>query len=421
MSEICEEDFSIEIKDVSTYLNYIKDIRNQSDYKSSSAQMFFRGQEDSSWQVEPSIYRNNMLSIEHLLIQKLLQRNPFEFKNMNDTFEVMTKLQHYGMCTRLLDVTTNPLVALYFACQKCKTDNQSNLQNTSETETEEDKKGLVLFRQSYAITPDDINVRLISALTKMDLYKDNDLLSICEKLYLERIIDKSKKEKFQDEEFEKFIQIIQKNYFVSPDFSNERLIKQSGAFMLPGSFFINFDNDKKKSLITKAKQNLREEFDKTQFVINEEGKDEILTELDFYNINESTLFPELEHQLSYIKHINSQHAREVAYFVKLSDLENEMLTDLKDIDENSAEKIIDMLLNAKLKEYGFDDEHISRIIHILENNYVVDWYKKEQVLSKIRIEWTDIVSDGLHISKNEAKSYAKQILDIVLDTLKNSN
>ena len=43
------------------------------------------------------------------------------------------------------------------------------------------------------------------------------------------------------EEFEKFIQIIQKNYFVSPDFSNERLIKQSGAFMLPGSFFINFD------------------------------------------------------------------------------------------------------------------------------------------------------------------------------------
>ena len=137
-------------------------------------------------------------------------------------------------------------------------------------------------------------------------------------------------------------------------------------------------------------------------------------------INESTLFPELEHQLSYIKYINSQHAREVAYFVKLSDLENEMLTDLNDIDENSAEKIIEMLLNAKLKEYGFDNEYISRIMHVLENNYVVDWYKKEQVLSKIRIEWTDIVSDGLHISKNEAKRYTKQILDVVLDTLKNS-
>ena len=37
------------------------------------------------------------------------------------------------------------------------------------------------------------------------------------------------------------------------------------------------------------------------FYISGENKAAILEELDTYNINEATLFPELEHHLSYIK------------------------------------------------------------------------------------------------------------------------
>lgn len=59
-----------------------------------------------------------MLSIEHKLMQIPLQKSPTEFRNLNSMFDIMTKYQHYGMCTRLLDLTTNPLVAFYFACKK---------------------------------------------------------------------------------------------------------------------------------------------------------------------------------------------------------------------------------------------------------------------------------------------------------------
>ena len=46
---------------------------------------------------------------------------------------------------------------------------------------------------------------------------------------------------------------------------------------------------------------MREEFEQEIFYIDGDNKEKILKELDICNINEYTLFPELEHQLNYIK------------------------------------------------------------------------------------------------------------------------
>lgn len=84
--------------------------------------MIFRGHANSAWTLKPSIGRHYSGNWHEVAQRE--KRSLQEFKNRAVSFvrhrpsldiEWLALMQHYGCATRLLDFTTNPLIALFFA------------------------------------------------------------------------------------------------------------------------------------------------------------------------------------------------------------------------------------------------------------------------------------------------------------------
>ena len=91
--------------------------------KEAGTEVFYRGHADENWELKPSIFRKpNGVEIEHQLFRDMVAHTPQSFSGCKSALDYLVQMQHYELPTRLLDVSTNPLVALYFACQPTKDD-----------------------------------------------------------------------------------------------------------------------------------------------------------------------------------------------------------------------------------------------------------------------------------------------------------
>lgn len=107
-----------EITSVADFLKAIKDVKNDPFAMDEATEVFYRGHADKSWDLTPSIFRSDKgIKNEHLLFRDMVAHEPHDFSQCKSALDYLVQMQHYGLPTRLLDVTTNPLVALYFACQ----------------------------------------------------------------------------------------------------------------------------------------------------------------------------------------------------------------------------------------------------------------------------------------------------------------
>ena len=103
------------VTSVSDFIAKIAPILEECD----GTEIFYRGHADETWTLLPSIFRTppNRVEKEHLLFRDMVVHEPQSFSECKSALDYLVQMQHYELPTRLLDVTMNPLVALYFACQ----------------------------------------------------------------------------------------------------------------------------------------------------------------------------------------------------------------------------------------------------------------------------------------------------------------
>ncbi len=401
-------DDGIEISSVDAYMREISKLNEQK--KDPNAQLFFRGQAVDYWDIKPSIFRDNMLSVEHHLMSEPLRQIPNEFVNLGDSFEIMEKYQHYGMCTRLLDVTTNPLVALYFACKHYGEEEYINPE--SKDREKMCPQGIVYFKEeNMPLKYNDLDVKIISRLASYDLNDNCTLKQIVQQLREDGIISSEQAKRWSDEKgVLEFIHICQGVCTVLPVMNNDRLIRQSGAFLLPGKFNVTNEGEKlQEAIVTKAESNLREEFDKTFFYINDDNKQNIRIELEHCNISEANLFPELEYQLKYIRKHNEHQRRSVSYFERFQKVIREQKEGIQgDVEYNKD------IVKEVLEALQLDSSITHEIVTIFNVNQEVDWIKRDSVTSRIKI----LICKKLvknHYSKEEAEKISSSIIKMVIE------
>lgn len=105
------------IQKLSEYLELVQEVSGQWQTQGTTIQPWFRGQEQATWSLVPGLYRGSIKStLERELVRDFRLRSlPLLPSPPTHPLEWLFLMQHYGMPTRLLDWSENPLCALYFS------------------------------------------------------------------------------------------------------------------------------------------------------------------------------------------------------------------------------------------------------------------------------------------------------------------
>jgi hypothetical protein len=266
-------------------------------YSSSSVYLkCFRGQRDSSWPNVAGIFRpdlKELLKNEKRAIRDLISVHPSEFASDETMFDKLVRMQHFGLPTRLLDVSLNALVALYFATDPGPDGRSSDgmviaLAIPPEREKYFDSDSVSCLANLANMTSeekDEID-RLRESL-KVDISSAGNIKKFNKNAVIERLHQFIRSEKSY---FQSIIDPIDlfKPYYVHPKMSNRRILAQSGAFILYG-------------IDARKKMFFPDTIEEAPFIVPHSEKSRIRQSLENLGINESTLFPEIDKAAARIK------------------------------------------------------------------------------------------------------------------------
>lgn len=275
----------------------IKRIKHRPRHKSATNKkiiFYYRGQYGTNYRLLPKIMRNQSISKESKIYHEIMVNCAADFKGLSH-LDKLVYMQHYDCPTRLLDVTKNPLVALYFACKnfnckKCKCENGG-------------KVYIFAIPEDKVAYCDSDRALMLSCLPKFSKDDKEKLLEKCEEyIYLGKNFD----EQCHDEIVERFLHEIRSelpafrkiinpkdlvdSIIIQPNKMNARILRQDGAFIISGL----------SKNVTEEHQKMASKVYAEIVIKGEDNMKNILDDLDKLGINEATLFPEIDNVAHYL-------------------------------------------------------------------------------------------------------------------------
>ncbi|MBN3490596.1 FRG domain-containing protein [Acholeplasma equirhinis] len=401
-----------EISTVSSLSEFIYTFENELNelYKDEKLRIYFRGEKQYFEQrCTPSLFRLDKNDInkknEKDIYYHTLRRMPNEFNNLSN-LDILAKMQHYGIRTRMLDITTNPLIALFFALDDNSEDGYVYIFKA-------DSSNQIL---SY----DSDRALMLSTLPKFTKEEQGIISSLCDKypdteikskhigdrknseLDIDSITRKTLSKFIYECERERSAFInhrilpsdLTKYYYVKPQFANERLQAQDGLFIL---FGLNQHSVKEEIAYIK---------------INAIAKKKILAELMFFTgVSNSKIFKGLESLAKENKTRLFQDLKEDKN--EISELEQQAFTGVDyayKYKVNSNKELAtmgDAILSLCITEYFFEME----IAKTKEE--LTDWKSMIQDNSVLNMLGEKIISTKNCLFDNNDFNNEKKYADIV--------
>lgn len=280
----------------------LSNIKTLSESYDSATSLYFRGEDECGWELRPSVMRDNLAAYESDMLVDLASRRPEEFNGTTSALAQWVLAQHHGLPTRFLDVTRNPLVALFHAC---------DITGQEEQKKEDGRLHVFVVPRALVKTFDSDAISIVSNAARVSRFQRDALLGKQFSMGNGRI----RREIEHHEAMRILYQLIrqEKPYFeeridprdfyqvfvVEPQQSSERLRAQAGAFLV-SAFHERFERD--EILKWNAEIPVYAHYELT---ISGGSKDEIKKDLQLLNITRENLFPGLDSSAKAVTHAYS--------------------------------------------------------------------------------------------------------------------